>query len=807
MPEEHVEIEKIQPIEEAPVGRPSYPSHCSQGSYGYGYGYANAEDEGMHLRDVWRIIRKRKWLIVSLTLVVTTVVAVQMYRTQSTYQASMLVEVEKAAPSATKTGDIIVQDNDLDSLKTKMLMVKSQPLLEDVVKRLRLDQNQKFLRKDDSKPVMQAVKEMLGRSTHPQTPTDGAETSGSQAYAANPQGETAQTGNEPGEPDAKTAETLATAVDSALTVDLVRDTRAIKISFTHSDPGLAAAIANQVGKSFIDLSFKNQTSQFTNTSDWLDRSTRELKAKVEKAEQALADYTKEHHIFSTDGKETLTTEKLSRLHDQLTRAQTDRLLKQSLYEELKAGRLAQLPETYLDPRQSALRSKLGELQSQAAELAVKYGPKNPKLIEINQQVTITQQQMDAGMQALEDKLKGEYARAVADEKSLGVALDEAKFAAERENQDAIQFSILKQEVETSKSLYTDFLQKTNQANLEVAEQHPSMHVIQPALIPKIPVGPRRTTNTLIALVLSLGAGIGLVFFLEYLDNTIKSVEDVTRYIQLPALGVIPAISTSPARQLLGKKKTARQASLSVTSSAKPAPGQALVGRLQNAEGHSSAAEAYRALRTSVLLSAAGSPPKTLLVTSGQPGEGKTTTVVNTAISLAQLGAEVLIIDADLRKPNVHKVFGLDPSRGLSTYLSRNASIDSLIQKPAMPHMSVLASGPIPPNPAELISSDKMKDMLRKLSERYDHILIDSPPLINVTDPVILSTEVDGVVLVVSWGKSTRDIARRVRAELTSVGAKIFGVVLNNVNFRHEGYDDYYYYRYYTNYGHSKDAPA
>jgi polysaccharide biosynthesis transport protein len=794
MSEERVELEKIQPNEEAPLGRPSYASH-SQG-YGYSYGFANAEEEGMHLRDVWRIIRKRKWLIASLTLVVTTVVAVQMYRTQSTYQASTLVEVEKAAPSATKTGDIIVQDNDLDSLKTKMLMVKSQPLLEDVVKKLRLDENRKFNHKDDAKPVLEAIREMLGRSKGTQPSADSADTdqdgTGAGAY-------------DPNDADPKTTETLAGMLDQALTVDLVRDTRAIKISYIHNDATLAASITNQIGKSFIDLSFKNQTSQFTNTSDWLDRSTRELKAKVEKAEQALADYTREHHIFSTDGKETLTTEKLSRLHDQLTRAQTDRLLKQSLYEELKAGRIAELPETYLDARQSAMRAKLGELQTQAAELSVKFGPKNPRLIETNQQISITQQQIDAGMQALQEKLKGEYERSVSDEKSLGAALDEAKFAAERENQDAIQFSILKQEVETAKSMYTDFLQKTNQANLQVAEQHPSMHVIQPALVPKTPVGPRRTANILIAFVLSLGAGIGLVFFLEYLDNTIKSVEDVSRFMQLPALGVIPAIGTGPARQLLGKKKASQTAGSITAGKGNTIPGTAIASRLQNVEGHSSAAEAYRALRTSVLLSAAGSPPKTLLVTSGQPGEGKTTTVVNTAISLAQLGAEVLIIDADLRKPSIHKVFGLDPTQGLSTYLSRNASLESLIQSPALPHLSVMTSGPIPPNPAELISSEKMKAMLRILAERYDHILIDSPPLINVTDPVILSTEVDGVVLVVSWGKSTRDIARRVRSELTSVGAKIFGVVLNNVNFRHEGYDDYYYYRYYTEYGRSKDA--
>jgi capsular exopolysaccharide synthesis family protein len=213
------------------------------------------------------------------------------------------------------------------------------------------------------------------------------------------------------------------------------------------------------------------------------------------------------------------------------------------------------------------------------------------------------------------------------------------------------------------------------------------------------------------------------------------------------------------------------------------------------DNHSMAAEAYRALRTSVLLSAAGSPPKTILVTSSQAGEGKTTTCINTALSLAQLGASVLIIDCDLRRPTTHKVLGVDHTLGLSTYLSRDVPIDGLIHGLPLKNVSLLPCGPIPPNPAELISSEKMRSMLTMLETKYDHILLDSPPLINVTDPVILSRMVDGVILVVHGGKSTRYLVRRARQELASVGAKIFGVVLNNVDQRREGYDDYYYSRY------------
>ncbi|HWX42745.1 MAG TPA: polysaccharide biosynthesis tyrosine autokinase, partial [Blastocatellia bacterium] len=544
--------------------------------------------------------------------------------------------------------------------------------------------------------------------------------------------------------------------------------------------------------------------QFTNTSEWLKTSTRELLAKVEQAEQALANYTREHNIFSADtkGGDTLTTEKLARLHDQATRAQTDRILKESLYQEVKAGRVAQLPEAFVDSRISALQAKLGELQTREAEMSVRYGPKNPRLAEVREQITSIQQQIDSGRTALESKLKADYDRSVREEQALNAALAQAKSEAVKQNQDAIQFGVLKQDVETNKALYQDFLQKTNQANLEVAQQHSNMRVLQPARKPGSPVAPDRLRTILIGFIFSFGIGIGLVLFLEYLDNTIKSVEDVSRYVQLPALGVIPMISSVTPRQL---RAAGEKRKLKVRASAEK---NALAVALQSAnmvafDTRSSAAEAYRALRTSVLLSAAGQPPKTLLITSGQPGEGKTTTVVNTAISLAQLGASVLIIDCDLRKPAIHKMLGAEHAHGLSNYLSRDVGLDGLIQKLQMPNLSLLACGPIPPNPAELISSDKMRKMLGELAEHYDHILIDSPPLMNVTDPVILSTMVDGVMLVVSWGKSTREVARRVRMELTSVGAKIFGVVLNNVDLRREGYDDYYYYRYYS-YGQHRD---
>src|SRR5262249_22811052 len=348
-------------------------------------------------------------------------------------------------------------------------------------------------------------------------------------------------------------------------------------------------------------------------------------------------------------------------------------------------------------------------------------------------------------------------------------------------------------------------QKTNQAQVQLAEQHNNMRIIEPAQVPGSPVGPNRLRTIAMGWFLSLVAGIGLPFLLERTHNHSKTVTDGNRSARGPGPGVIPAISSRMPRRLIGNRKQPRPV-LAPPDAARELGASGGEVQLVALDNRSSAAEAYRGLRTSVLLSSAGGPPRSLMFTSGQPGEGKTTTAINTGISLAQLGSSVLIIDADLRKPGTHKVFGIPHDKGLSTYLSgENVPLEDIIQKLPVRNLSLMPCGPIPPNPAELVSSDKMREMMRVLSERFDHVLVDSPPLMHVTDPVILSTLVDGVILVIHGGKSTREVVRRARLELSSVGAKVLGVVLNNLDLKREGYDDYYYYSYYSGYGGGGDG--
>ena len=793
MSEERFELEKLRPQEVTPADAASFQPRDYR-LMGYRYpatGYA--EQEQVHLRELWRTVRKRKWLIISIVLIVTSLVTVEMVRTKPTYQASTTVEVGKDNNALVRTGDLVIND-DSDpyyqvNIKTKMLLLNSRELHEDVVADLKLDQNAKFLENDGGTSIWKKIKSVLGkRSTDEESAEsdDMSDQTAGDEHARSP------------EESARLAPYVE-ALEENLTIEPVRDTRALKVSFIHTSPAIAAGVANGVARSFMQRNFQNKTEKFANTASWLDSSTRELKAKVEQSEQSLANYTRENNIFSiTDNKRetttTLTTDKLVRLHDQALRTETDRMLKQTLYDELKAGRVAQLPEAFSDPKLMELQKQLNDLQIAAAQLGVRFAPRNPKMVEVRQQIVAVEAQIQASRKNLEDKLKVEYERALKDEQSFKTALVTIKGEAVQENQAAIQYNILKQDVDTARALYTDFLQKTNQAKAHVAEQQNNIRVIERASLPKKPVGPKRVLMIMLAFMVSLGGSIGFVFFLEYIDNSIKSIDDVSRYVQLPALGVIPTICAHSPRSLSGKKKVGQKAiagrglMLEAGSDFKP-------GQVMATESRSTAAEAYRALRTSVLLSSAGRPPKTVLVTSSQPSEGKTTTCVNIAISLAQLGASVLIIDSDMRKPSVHKVFGVDYLRGLSTFLSRNVEIQDLIQKLPVKNLSLLPCGPIPPNPAELISSDRMKEMLAKLGEQYDHILIDSPPLANVTDGVILSTLVEGVILVVHGGKSSRDLVRRSRQELLGVGAKIFGVVLNNVDLRHDGYDNYYYSQY------------
>jgi capsular exopolysaccharide synthesis family protein len=413
---------------------------------------------------------------------------------------------------------------------------------------------------------------------------------------------------------------------------------------------------------------------------------------------------------------------------------------------------------------------------------VAYTDEWPEVKKLTVAITRLESELDKAANEAIGMLKAQYDATRDHENSIRDRYVKQRSTTDQQTRDQIEMAAFSQQLETTKQHLNTLLQRQREFQIAQGDTGSEISVENYARVPRGAVGPARFRNVLIALILSLVAGIGLAFLLDFLDDTVKTLDDVDRYIHLPALAMIPA----------GRGGARLKGIPQVNTGPSETTALAMIDDVR-----SPIAESYRHLRTSLLLSSAGQPPRTILVTSSQPSEGKTTTAINTAYMLAQTGAEVLIIDCDLRRPRLHTQFEVSNSKGLTTWLSGERDLDGLLQLCAKtPNLKILTSGPVPPNPAELLGSEEMRRLLSQLSERFAHIIIDSPPAISFTDASILSTMVDGVMLVVHGGRSSRAVVRRAKQQLLDVGAHIFGVVLNNVKLESQ---DYYYSGYYSNY--------
>ncbi len=425
--------------------------------------------------------------------------------------------------------------------------------------------------------------------------------------------------------------------------------------------------------------------------------------------------------------------------------------------------------------------KQADLKIQAADLSTQFGPAYPKLTQINNQLKEIDAQVTSEMKKIASKVHGQYTTAMRRENMLREALEKQKQEANKLNESAIEYTLLKRDVETYRQLYEGLLQKLKEASVSAGLKSNNFRIVDSAHPPTGPIEPNVPRNLMFAVVLGLASGVGLAFLLEGLDNTVRTTEQAQVISGLPSLGMIPLGSKS-AREGPNPKRL-------VIATSKEA-----VELVTQVRPQSQMAESYRALRTSLLLSNLGAPPKVIMVTSALPQEGKTTTSINTAVVLAQKGVRVLLIDADLRRPSIHKTLGMGPHSGLSNVLTGSIKLENAITSTTvLPNLFVLPAGTPPPNPAELLASANMRDVLAQLSEQYDHIVIDTPPCLSVTDAVVLSPRADAAVLVIRSGQTTKQALRRSRDILTQVNAKVVGVLLNAVDLSSPDY--YYYYEY------------
>jgi succinoglycan biosynthesis transport protein ExoP len=713
------------------------------------------------LRDYLRVLIKRKWIVLGCVSIIFGASVIATLRTTPIYDAVGSIAINKPDPvlqglrDETNSAADYYDPTDLD---TEVRILRSDLLALQVIKELNLERLPEF-----------------GGS--------GAHTSSSLELTTDVL-----------QPDSARASSLLSSFKGNLRVMLEPNTRIIDIHFLSPSKELAAKVVNTLASTYIEQNFKTRFESTMQASDWLSRQLVDLQMKVETSQEKLVKYQKDHQILGIDEKQNITTAKLDELNKELTAAESERMQKESVYRLAEAGdaesAAAVVSENKTSDSSSGLLEKLqaqkADLQIQIAQLSTQFGPAYPKLAQLNNQIKEIGVQIQGEVKKVSARLRGDYLASLQRENMLRAALEEQKQQENKLNESAIEYSFLKRDFEADRNLYEGLLQKLKEAGVTAGLRSNNIRQVDMARTPAVPTEPNIPRNLGFGFVLGLTSGIGLAFLLEGIDNTVRTPEQAQAISGLPSLGMIPLGSRS--------NLEANSRGLSVAASKEN------VELITQSRPQSQMSEAYRALRTSLLLTSVGAPPKIILITSALPQEGKTTTSVNTATVLAQKGTHVLLIDADLRRPSIHKTLGLGPRVGLSNVLTGGANLqEAIFRSSLMPNLFVLPAGTPPPNPAELLASAQMVEVLAELREQFDHIVIDTPPTLSVTDAVVLSTRADAVVLVIRCGQTTKPALRRSREILMQVNARVAGVLLNAVNL--DSPDYYYYYEYQGKYGH------
>jgi succinoglycan biosynthesis transport protein ExoP len=750
-------LRDLQPGEPAEFLRPINPAF-----------YSPLPSQDSTLREYMRVLIKRKYLVASVVIGIFMAVAIASLRQTPIYDAVGRIAVNKADSNlisfkgSTQDNDYVYEQSDLD---TEVRILQSDLMALQVIRQLNLDKRAEFGGHSDQKQANLVA--------------------------------------DPLQVDSSRVSALLGGFRARLHVTLIPNTRIIEIHFDSTDPQLSASVVNTLAATYVEQNFKTKFESTMQASDWLSKQLVDLQMKVETSQEKLVRYQKEHEILGTDEKTNITTEKLDELNKEMTEAEFDRMQKEAVYRQTQSSdpevvAAAIVSDSPTGGSGGALLDKLREQQAtlslQVAELSTQFGPSYPKVVQLNSQLKEVDRQLQSETNKAVDHLKGRYMGALQREGMLREAFDKQKQEANKLNESAIEYSILKRDLDSNRTLYEGLLEKLKEAGVTAGLRSNNFRIIDAARVPTGPSEPNIPRNLSFALVLGVISGVGLAFLLENMDNTVRTPEQAQSISGLPSLGMIPLGSKSGSHKLTGKR-------LALAAS------QEVVETVTQVRPQSQMAESYRALRTSLLLSNLGAPPKVIMVTSARPQEGKTTTSINTAIVLAQKGVRVLLVDADLRRPSVHKTLGMGPRSGLSNVLTGSATMQQTITtSPILPNLFILPAGTPPPNPAELLASSNMRDLLAELRPQYDHIVIDTPPTLSVTDAVVLSPRADATILVIRSGQTTKQALRRSREILMQVNAHVAGVLLNAVDLTSPDY--YYYYEYQGKYGHyyQEEAP-
>ena len=714
------------------------------------------QEENIHLRDYMSVILKRRKIILAFfisVVVTTTIISLLMV---PAYQSSVTIKINNQNPDVFSIPGLPFSKPGSDYYTTQYELLKSRSLAEKVIIKLNLDKNPDFL------PVVNIFSKALDAIVSP------ISSAFSSLFNLKDDRPASAPGKQKGIPTH-----LSNALISRVEVTPVKDSQLVKVSFEANTPELSMAVTNALAYAYIEYDLESRIDASRQAKAFLEKQISDTKAKTEESENILNKYaSKNQIIFLDSGKQSVLTQKLSGINSSLSEAATERMKKEALHNQIKESGTA-IPEILNNSLIQGLAKEYASLEAEYSNMSSIYTPDYPKMKNLKGQMDTVSYRLEAEKTRLTKSIQSDYYAAQKKERYLKDSFETLQQQVLNFQERAVQYETLKREVDTNKELHNNLLQKLNEVGIAAMSKASSIQVVDPAVYPKHPYKPNKSLNFVLSVIFGLMGGVGLAFFVEYFDNTIKDTQEIEKNIRLPSLGMIPlrdnvAVDTRPM----------------------------LVGSSTD-----QVAEAFRSIGTFLLLSSSEKPPQTILITSPGGNEGKTTICINIASALAEAIGKGIIIDADLRKPRMHSFFELSNKDGLSNYLSGNIDFDSsdrrLIRPTSMKGISVITSGPTPPNPSELLYSARMKTLLDALQTMYSFVIIDAPPVMGMPDSVLLSSLVDGTVLVVRSGETQKNALSETKKVFNSINAKLLGVILNGVKKNDMKYD--YYSHYFSSY--------
>lgn len=714
------------------------------------------------LRDYARILKKRRGLIAGVFLATLALVASATLPSTPIYTAETLLLIEPQNPQIIDIPQVLGDTlGKADYYETQYEILKSRSLAERVIRQHGLSDAELGGRRPSA--LASAIR--LVRTIPSSLFSNG---SGS---AEDPT------------PEQIAAKRVNAYLD-ALSVGPSRDTRLVKLSFRSPDPLLAARLINAHARAYIEQGPLMRARASEEARAFLEEKLQELKDRVGGAQADLNAYSREEGIVSLDDKANVVIERLADLNARLTAAEAERVAREAEFRLIQERRPGSLPAVLASPLVTTLKQELARLEGEQAFLSTRFSPGYPRLAQLQSQIAESRRRLSTEIRTIVDGIESSFLAAKAQEEDLRARVDLQKIEALRLKDASVEYAMLEHDLKASRQLYENVLGRIKQTEIAVELRDSNVFIVDPAHPPLRPSGLSTKLIFALAGVLGLIAAIGLALIAEFLDSRIRNTEDVERQLGLPSLGAVPdflksaaALPTAARRQLLAARSAEGGA---------PRPGLLHSPAPGTPSPNPVAVEAYRTVRTNILLSQAGRSPRTILFTSGAASEGKTVTTVNTAAMFAQLGGPVLVIDADLRKPGCHRLLGIENLAGLTEILTGGDLTPDFL-KSIDAGFSFLSSGKKPPNPTELLGSTRMRQFLASARDRFEYILIDGPPMLPVSDSVVLATLVDGVVLVADQQKTPRHVLRSAQARLTYARAKVLGVVLNRADVENEDY--------------------